>query len=172
MTPLISTLFALVAFHTLSVPTIEPKGPYSSSLLARIGVVEVQPVQALDTSEKPVQKKLEKVQVEQYEKIVKIEQSENSGQLATISAYTGVETCKNTACIMANGKRAHIGAAACPRRLKLGTIVTIEGLGDFVCSDRTAKRYDGRYDLFLGYEQTDYQRALQFGIQKRKVTIK
>lgn len=32
--------------------------------------------------------------------------------------------------------------------------------------------YDGRYDVFLGYKQADYDRAIQFGVQKRKITIK
>lgn len=144
---LLSALFPLMA----SMPTSEPKGPYSANLMSKIGVVEVGLIQ---------------------EPVATPELSAKIGQLATVSAYTGVETCKNTACIMANGKRAHVGAVACPRKLALGTVVTIEGLGDFICSDRTAKRYDGRYDVFMGYEQTDYQKALQFGIQKRLVVVK
>lgn len=70
MTPLISTLFALMAFSTVSIPTSEPKGPYSANLRAKIGVVEAQPVQAVDASTEYVQKKPENVQVESIEDII------------------------------------------------------------------------------------------------------
>lgn len=89
----------------------------------------------------------------------------------TVTAYTGVESCQNSGCLMANGQRAYVGAAACPRRMNLGSKVTIEGLGTYTCADRTATWVDGRVDLFFGYTQEDYQRAKQFGKQVKLVTL-
>lgn len=85
--------------------------------------------------------------------------------LVTVTAYSAVESCHYEGCVMASGKKAYVGAVACPRYLKLGTKVM---LGDkvYTCEDRTAVRYDGRFDIFFGYEQADYQRALRFGIQR------
>jgi len=89
---------------------------------------------------------------------------------ANVTAYTAIETCKDR-CIMANGKRAYYGAAACPRRIPLGTLIDVDGLGVFVCEDRTAQWTDGNIDIFFGYEQADYQRAIQFGAQVKTITI-
>lgn len=90
--------------------------------------------------------------------------------LATSTAYSSVETCVNTDCIMANGKKAHIGAVACPRVIKLGTQVRINGL-TYICSDRTAKRYDGRFDIFWGFGYEAYRQALVYGIKQIQVEI-
>lgn len=89
----------------------------------------------------------------------------------TVTAYTGVESCQNSGCLMANGQRAYVGAAACPRRMKFGSKVTIAGLGTYSCADRTATWVDGRVDLFFGYTESDYQRAIQFGKQVKLVTL-
>ena len=91
--------------------------------------------------------------------------------MAEISGYSAVETCGDT-CTMANGQQAYYGSVACPRRLPLGTVVDIAGLGTFVCADRTAQWVDGRFDVFFGYTQADYNRAIQFGSPMRLVTIK
>lgn len=100
----------------------------------------------------------------------RIKQSHLTTFYAQISAYTAVETCGST-CTMSNGQEAYYGSIACPRRLALGTTVNIEGLGVFVCADRTAQWVDGRFDVFFGYTQEDYQRAKQWGVQTRLVTI-
>jgi len=89
---------------------------------------------------------------------------------AQISAYTAIETCGAT-CVMASGKSAYIGAAACPRSVALGTVVDIEDYGSVVCEDRTAGWTEGRYDIFFGYSEADYQRALQWGVRNKKITI-
>lgn len=89
---------------------------------------------------------------------------------AEISAYTAIETCGAT-CNMSNGEPAYYGAAACPRRLAIGTWINIEGLGVFVCKDHTAQWVDGRFDVFFGYTQADHDRAIQFGSPVRLVTI-
>lgn len=89
---------------------------------------------------------------------------------AEISAYTAIETC-GTTCTMANGQQAYYGSVACPRRIPLGTLVDIHGLGVFTCADRTAQWVDGRFDVFFGYTEADYERAKQFGSPWRTVTI-
>lgn len=90
-------------------------------------------------------------------------------QIATITAYTAVETCGNS-CTMASGKQAYVGAAACPRNIPIGTKVQIDGVGTVTCEDRTAQWTEGRIDIFFGYSQDDYQRALKFGKQRRMVS--
>lgn len=87
---------------------------------------------------------------------------------ATVTAYSELDSCHYPGCPMASGKKAYIGAAACPRHIKLGTKVIISGL-PFTCEDRTAKRYDGRYDIFMGYGKQAHTNAIIFG--KRTLTI-
>lgn len=55
-----------------------------------------------------------------------------------------------------------------PRNIKFGTVVEIEGLGKRVVQDRTAKKYDGRIDVFF----SDHKEALKFGIRQLKVTYR
>ena len=100
------------------------------------------------------------------------EPKQEVSEIATVTGYTAIESCSNTGCHMANGEKAYVGAIACPRKLSFGTVVTIEGFGDLICSDRTALRFDGRYDVFMGYTQEDYQKAIQFGKRQLKVIIK
>lgn len=57
-----------------------------------------------------------------------------------ITGYSYADSCHNIRdgkCLMANGKPVHVGAAACPYWLPLGT--TIRALGStYTCADRTA----------------------------------
>ena len=46
---------------------------------------------------------------------------------ATVMAYSELDSCHFPNCIMSSGKRAYIGAVACPRKYKLGTKVNIGG---------------------------------------------
>ena len=92
-------------------------------------------------------------------------------KLVDVTAYSSWETCQRTDCIMASGKKAYIGAIACPRDLDFGTKVVIKGK-EYTCEDRTALRYNGRYDIFMGYGFYAYQEAMQFGKQKLEVIIK
>jgi hypothetical protein len=61
----------------------------------------------------------------------------------TVAAQTG-----NTPCIAASGANicGRRDAVACPRRIKLGTVVEIRG-ETYVCEDRTALKYNGRFDI-------------------------
>lgn len=88
---------------------------------------------------------------------------------ATVTAYSEIDTCPNRPCRMANGKIAQIGDIACPRALKLDTKVEIEGT-IYTCSDRTAKKYDGRYDIWTGTGVKGHLEAIKWG--KRKLEVK
>lgn len=80
--------------------------------------------------------------------------------------------CWSTKCINASGYNPVAEySVACPSWIKLGTIVSIDGVGDMVCDDRTALRFNGRYDVFMGYGGKAYTKAKEFGKIKREVTI-
>ena len=92
-------------------------------------------------------------------------------ELRTVTAYSELDSCHTGPdCLMANGKRAEVGYVACPRSLALGTIVELQGIS-YECGDRTAKRYDGRYDVFMGYGVEAHTKALAFGKRSVEVSI-
>ena len=103
---------------------------------------------------------------------VKIQPSPVKGQpVATVTAYSAHETCPNRPCITASGQVAKPGTLACPRSTPLGTRVEIEDMGTYTCLDRTATWTDGRYDIWFGYTEKDYQDAIQFGIRRLSVKV-
>jgi 3D (Asp-Asp-Asp) domain-containing protein len=51
--------------------------------------------------------------------------------------------------------------------LRFGTKVHIEGVGRRVVQDRTARRYDGRFDVYFD----DHDAAQEFGIRKARVRV-
>lgn len=55
---------------------------------------------------------------------------------------------------------------AIPRSLPLNCKVEIDGKW-YVGMDRTNKKYDGRFDIFVADKQT----ALKWGIQKKQITV-
>lgn len=73
----------------------------------------------------------------------------------------------NTTGIMANGQRTHVGAIACPRDIPLGAHAIIGGK-EYVCSDRTAKIYNGRFDI---YDPRPTKELIKWGKKKEKVII-
>lgn len=89
---------------------------------------------------------------------------------ATVTAYSPRETCpegRAENCINASGKRPRAGvSAACPRRIKKGNQFQVLGRR-FVCDDRTASKYDGRFDLYVD----DYAEAVKFGKQKLMIFL-
>lgn len=90
---------------------------------------------------------------------------------AITTAYSELDSCHTgKSCLMASGKRAYVGAVACPRKWKLGTQIEIDGKV-YTCEDRTAKRYDGRIDIFQGYKQEAYDKAIKYGIQKKLIYL-
>lgn len=88
----------------------------------------------------------------------------NSIVLAIVTAYTS-----HTGAICANGHTPHINyTIAAPRNIPLGTCIRIEGFtNDFIVEDRTALRFNGRFDIYM----SSRKECLQFGKQKRKITI-
>lgn len=89
---------------------------------------------------------------------------------ADVTQYSKVETCPNHQCQTASGR--YIDATdtdviACPRRFKLGTRVIIDGK-EYICEDTTAKRYDGRFDIWAG---EDYNGAIEWGVQEKLLII-
>lgn len=61
---------------------------------------------------------------------------------------------------------------AAPRSIPLGTLVRLElpalrWTNVFRVEDRTARRYDGRWDVYI----EDHQKARRFGLQRGNVTI-
>lgn len=94
---------------------------------------------------------------------------------ASVTMYSGVESCHYPGCPMASGKKAYIGAAACPKEYKFGTKVMIEGR-IVTCEDRTATwiqaKYGSTFDVFAGYSSSSYEDAVKFGRRELKVKIK
>jgi len=88
-----------------------------------------------------------------------------------VTAYSALDSCHNPVedgCLTASGKIAKVGMVACPYGISFGTKVFIASEW-FVCEDRTAKKYNGRFDIFLGYGKEAHQRAIEFGIRKLEV---
>ena len=102
-------------------------------------------------------------QVKQYAKKTKTITAE-------VTAYSPAETCSHgdhALCTNAEGKRPIEGVSvACPRYIRLGQWVRIAGQ-DLRCDDRTAKKYDGRFDIYVD----SYDKALIHGKQNLTVTI-
>lgn len=68
----------------------------------------------------------------------------------------------------ANNKMPVVGVTiAAPRSIPLGTRVYIKGIGARIVQDRTAKRFDGRIDLFVGSKEE----ALMWGKKTLEVII-
>lgn len=65
---------------------------------------------------------------------------------AIVTQYSYEDSCHNVVegkCLMASGKPVYVGAVACPRNLKLGTEVQIEG-ETYRCEDRYATWVDAK----------------------------
>ena len=87
---------------------------------------------------------------------------------ATITGYCACPKCcgKNAKGITAAGTRPMQGrTVAAPRNVPLGTKVLIDGK-PFTVEDRTARRFDGRWDVY--FER--HQDAKNFG--KRKLDVR
>lgn len=69
--------------------------------------------------------------------------------LAHVTGYNTVPAqTDNTPCVGASGVNicGRRDAIACPREIKLGTVVIISDKR-YVCEDRTAPKFDGRFDI-------------------------
>lgn len=88
---------------------------------------------------------------------------------AVVTAYCACRVCcgPNAAGITAAGTRPVAGrTVAAPRWVPLGSRVRINGRW-YVAEDRTARRYDGRWDIFF----RSHDEARAFGKQTNRVEI-
>jgi len=109
----------------------------------------------------------------EYTTVIYFEQKEDEVIeviVAPITAYSEIDSCHYEGCPMANGLKARTGYIACPRSLDLGVRVKINDR-IYICGDRTAKRYDGRFDIFIGYGEESYQKAVEFGINTLEIYV-
>lgn len=88
---------------------------------------------------------------------------------AVVTAYNTVEwQTDSTPCQAAGGYICgRNDIVACPRNIPLETRVQIGGL-DYVCMDRTAGKFDGRFDISF---DKDIEGAINFGKQTKIVRI-
>ena len=61
-----------------------------------------------------------------------------------------------------------MGSLACPRAYELGIIAEIQGKS-YRCIDRTAKFVDGRWDIFLGWNEKAHEQAKQNGLLTNQI---
>jgi 3D (Asp-Asp-Asp) domain-containing protein len=104
----------------------------------------------------------------------KVKARPTAGQTYEISSYTsGYESTQKHVGepgygITASGTKATEGVTiACPRDLPFGTEVDIEGIGVRTCEDTGGAIIGRHIDLYV----SDVRRALDFGVQERKVKI-
>jgi len=93
-----------------------------------------------------------------------------AAEIALTTAYSELDSCHYENCAMASGKRAYIGAVACPREIELGTRVNIDGTW-YVCEDRYQKDLSYRFDIFFGYATEAHQAAKEYGRKELLVFI-
>lgn len=93
----------------------------------------------------------------------------SSANGATVTAYCHCKRCNGkSGQPTASGVMPRVGiTVAGPRHIPFGTRVFIPGLGVRIVQDRTHKKFDGRWDVFM----TSHQTARQFGKQQLTVTI-
>jgi len=96
------------------------------------------------------------VQAKEIEKVETVEEWEK----AEFSAYTAsVDETDENPLIMASGKIVYIGAIACPRHIKLGTVIELKSGVRYTCEDRMNIRYKNNFDIFMSSKGE----ALDFG---------
>ena len=87
-----------------------------------------------------------------------------------VTAYCACKLCCGLHAhgLAANGKPPKEGVTcAAPLAWPLGTKLHIAGLGTRVVTDRTAKKYNGRVDIYIA----NHHRAKQFGRRKLTITL-
>jgi len=91
--------------------------------------------------------------------------------VAVVTAYSEIDSCHTGAsCLMASGKKAYVGAIACPRNIKFGTRVLIDDK-PYTCEDRVSTKYPERFDIFMGYGEKSYEKAIKYGKQNKEIKI-
>lgn len=89
--------------------------------------------------------------------------------IAIVTAYCHcADCCGKAGQPTASGRMPEAGVTvAGPRSVPLGTWVEIEGVGRRRVDDRTARRFDGRWDVFMG----SHGAARKFGKRNLKVHV-
>lgn len=84
--------------------------------------------------------------------------------LAIVTAYTS-----HTGAICANSHIPHPAyTIAAPRNIPLGTHIRVEGFtNDFIVEDRTALRFNGRYDIYMSTKKE----CIKWGKKELKIWI-
>jgi|TARA_R100001530_G_scaffold12904_4_gene12013 3D (Asp-Asp-Asp) domain-containing protein len=115
--------------------------------------------------------------IEQTEQIKnELERQKNDIGIKEITAYNvgDINQTDDSPCISANGENICLalekGYKRCATNfLPFGTLIEIENYGICMITDRTNKRYTDRIDIAM--KKNEYQRAINFGIQKLNVII-
>lgn len=105
-----------------------------------------------------------------------LERQKNDLGIKEITAYNvgNINQTDDSPCISANGENICLalekGYKRCATNfLPFGTLIEIENYGICMITDRTNKRYTDRIDIAM--KKNEYQRAINFGIQKLNVII-
>ena len=105
-----------------------------------------------------------------------LERQKNDLGIKEITAYNvgDINQTDDSPCISANGENICLalekGFKRCATNfLPFGTLIEIENYGICMITDRTNKRYTDRIDIAM--KKNEYQRAINFGIQKLNVII-
>lgn len=101
---------------------------------------------------------------------VKCENEKSKTITATVTAYNTVPwQTDDSPCIAASGDNicGRSDVIACPRRIPLGTTVLVDEK-KYICLDRTAKRYDNRFDISF---DKNISGAREFGVRELVVEI-
>lgn len=103
------------------------------------------------TFEQPL--RAERVQAKEVEPV-------EEWKMAEFSAYTAsVGETDSNPLVMASGKVVYLGAVACPRDMKFGTVIELKNGKQYTCEDRMNARYTNNFDIFM----VEKSEALAFG---------
>jgi len=105
-----------------------------------------------------------------------VNKKQYEGTIREISAYNvgDINQCYGNPCQSANGENICLAVASNYSRcaanfVPFGTRLLIEHYGECLVTDRMNSRYPQRVDIAMRLDEKE--RALKFGIQKRKVSI-
>jgi len=93
---------------------------------------------------------------------------------ASTTKYSRKDSCHNkrgNKCLTAIGRDTKAGTTvACPRSIKLGTKIQIEGV-TYTCEDRTAKWVEAKFGPTFDIFTEDYNEAVTFGRKSLTITM-
>lgn len=90
--------------------------------------------------------------------------------LIETTAYSAIDSCHYKDCLNASLKKPSELSVACPRNLKLGTVIRVNGEIK-ICDDRYNSNLSDRIDIWFGYTENDHLRASEYGHKKAIVEI-